>query len=133
MPTPPLPENLRRLLAGPNPAVMSTLRKDGRPVSVATWYLFEGDRILVNLQEDRTRLQHLRNDPRVAVTVLDAKSWYTHVSLQGHVAELVDDADFADIDRIARHYTDQGWDRRDRKRVSVRIEIDGYHAWNAGN
>jgi PPOX class probable F420-dependent enzyme len=133
MPTPPLPEDLRRLLAEPNAAVMATLRKDGRPVSVATWYLLDGDRILVNLQEDRTRLQHLRNDPRVALTVLDSKSWYTHVSVQGHVVELVDDAGLADIDRIARHYIGDAYPVRDRERVSVWIEIDSYHAWNTGN
>jgi PPOX class probable F420-dependent enzyme len=130
MPTPPLPDDLRRPLAEPNPAVMATLRKDGRPVTVATWYLFEGDRILVNLQEDRTRLQHLRSDPRVALTVLDSKSWYTHVSVQGHVAEIVDDVDLADIDRIARHYIRDAYPVRDRERVSVWIEIDTYHAWN---
>ena len=131
MPTPPLPDDLRRMLAEPNPAVMATLRKDGQPVTVATWYLFEDDRILVNLQEDRTRLQHLRTDPRVALTMLDAKTWYTHVSVQGHVAEIVDDADLADIDRIARHYTGTPFRARDRKRVSVWIEIDRHHAWQA--
>jgi PPOX class probable F420-dependent enzyme len=132
MPTPPLPDDLRRLLAEPNPAVMGTLRKDGRPVTVATWYLLDGDRVLVNLQEDRTRVQHLRNDPRVSLTVLDSKSWYTHVSLQGRVTELVDDVDLADIDRIARHYLGDPYPVRDRKRVSAWIEIDSYHAWNAG-
>jgi PPOX class probable F420-dependent enzyme len=132
MPTPPLPDDLRRLLAEPNPAVMATLRKDGQPVTVATWYLFEGDRILVNLQENRTRLQHLRTDPRVALTVLDSRSWYTHLSVQGHVTELVDDVDLADIDRIARHYTGDAYPVRGRKRVSVWIDVDSYHAWNTG-
>ena len=130
MPTSPLPEELRRFLAEPNPAVMATLRKDGQPVTVATWYLFDGGRILVNLQEDRTRVQHLRNDPRVSLTVLAAASWYTHVSVQGRVAELVDDVDLADIDRIARHYTGDAYPVRDRKRVSAWVEIDSYHAWN---
>ena len=132
MPTPPLPEDLRRFLAEPNPAVMATLRKDGQPVTVATWYVFDGERILVNLDEARKRLEHLRKDPRVSLTVLAAASWYTHVSVQGRVSELVDDVDLTDIDRIARHYTGDAYPVRDRKRVSAWIEIDSYHPWNTG-
>jgi PPOX class probable F420-dependent enzyme len=130
VPATPLPEPLRELLAKPNPAVMVSLRDDGAPVSVATWYLYEDDRILVNLDEGRKRLAHLRTDPRVSVTVLDEASWYTHVSMQGRVVEIVDDPDLADIDRIATHYTGGPYRVRDRKRVSVRIEIDRWHGWN---
>jgi PPOX class probable F420-dependent enzyme len=130
VPATPLPEPLRELLAKPNPAVMVTLREDGAPVSVATWYLFEDGRILVNLDEGRKRLAHLRNDPRVSVTVLDESSWYTHVSVQGRVAEIVDDPDLVDIDRIATHYTGGPYPTRDRKRVSVWIDIERWHGWN---
>jgi PPOX class probable F420-dependent enzyme len=128
MPTPPLTDAARELLARPNPAVMASLRKGGQPVTVATWYLFENDRILINLQEDRTRVAHLRNDPRVALTVLD-ESWYTHVSIQGRVVELVDDHDLADIDRIAGHYTGEPYPVRDHKRISAWIEIDRWMGW----
>ena len=131
MPTPPLPDALRELLARPNPAVMATLRSDGQPVTVATWYVFENDRVLVNLDESRTRLAHLRRDPRVSLTVLDGPNWYTHVSVSGRVGELVDDPDLTDIDRIARHYTGKPYPTRDRKRVSAWIHIERWHAWNA--
>ena len=60
MPTGPLPDALRALLAKPNPAVIATVRPDGQPVSVATWYLLDGDRVLVNMDEGRKRLEHLR-------------------------------------------------------------------------
>jgi len=130
MPTPPLPDALRELLARPNPAVMATLRSDGHPVTVPTWYVSEGDRILVNLDESRKRLDHLRRDPRVSLTVLDGENWYTHVSLIGRIAELVDDTELSDIDRIARHYTGRPYPVRDRKRVSAWVEIEVWHAWN---
>jgi hypothetical protein len=39
VPKPPLPERVRDLLAKPNPSVITTVRPDGQPVSVATWYL----------------------------------------------------------------------------------------------
>lgn len=79
MPELPFPDHVRALLAKPNPAVVATLRSDGQPVSVATWYLLDGDRILLNMDHTRARLAHLRRDPRVTLTVLDESSWYTHV------------------------------------------------------
>jgi PPOX class probable F420-dependent enzyme len=130
MPTPPLPDRALDLLRRPNPAVMASLASDGRPVTVATWYLLEDDgRILLNLDGGRARLKHLQKDPRVSLTVLAGNHWYTHVSLQGRVVALVDDEDLRDIDRLARHYTGSAYSNRDRPRVSAQVEIDRWHGW----
>ena len=129
MPTPPLPEQLRELLAKPNPAVITTLRADGHPVSVATWYALDGDRVLVNMDSTRKRLEHLRNDPRVSLTVLDEASWYTHVSLLGTVVELAEDPELAGIDRLSTHYTGNPYPDRDSPRVNAWIAIDRWHGW----
>jgi PPOX class probable F420-dependent enzyme len=135
VPTPPLPDDIRELLAKPNPAVIATLRPDGQPVSVATWYLLEpgpgagGDRILVNMDESRRRLGYLREDPRVSLTALDEAGWHTHVSLQGRVVELRDDPDLADIDRLSTHYTGHPYPDRERRRVSAWIEVETWHGW----
>jgi hypothetical protein len=71
LPKPPLPDRVRELLPKPNPSVITTVRPDGQPVSVATWYLWHDGRFLVNMDEGRKRLEYLRNDPRVTLTVLD--------------------------------------------------------------
>lgn len=131
MAKPPLPEKVSELLAEPNPSVITSVRPDGQPVSVATWYLWENGRILVNMDEGRRRLEYIRADPRVTLTVLAADNWYTHVSLQGRVAELTDDPDLTDIDRIARHYTGMRYEVRDRNRVSAWIEMSRWHGWGA--
>lgn len=131
MPKPPFPEQVDALLSRPNPAVITALRQDGQPVSVATWYLMDDGRILVNMDEGRKRLEYLRNDPRVSLTVLDDGSWYTHVSLQGRVVEMRDDPDLVGIDRLATHYTGKPYANRDRKRVSAWVEVDRWHGWGA--
>ncbi|HET6624840.1 MAG TPA: PPOX class F420-dependent oxidoreductase [Nocardioidaceae bacterium] len=131
MAKPPLPDDVRELLTKPNPAVISTVRPDGQPVSVATWYLLEGDRLLVNMDEGRRRLDYLRQDPRVSLTVLDEAGWHTHVSLQGRVTEMRDDPDLADIDRLAKHYTGKPYRNRDRKRISAWVEVDTWHGWGS--
>ncbi|MFF9092950.1 PPOX class F420-dependent oxidoreductase [Streptomyces sp. NPDC014776] len=132
MSKPPLPPEAVELLRRPNPCVMATLRADGAPVSTPTWYLWEDDgRVLVNLDEGRVRLKHLRRDPRVTLTVLSSDDWYTHVTLIGRVADLREDKDLADIDRLATHYTGGPYPRRERGRVSALIEVERWHGWGA--
>ena len=132
MSTSDLTDDLRRLLAEPNPAVMATLRRDGSPVTVATWYgLADDDRIHLNLDAGRVRLQHLRRDPRVAPTALAADDWYSHVSIQGRVVEIADDPDLSGIDALARHYTGGEYPVRDRARVDVWVEIEKVHTWGS--
>jgi PPOX class probable F420-dependent enzyme len=129
MSKPPLPPEAVDLLRRANPCVMATVRSDGTPVSTPTWYLWEDGRVLVNLDEGRVRLKHLRRDPRVTLTVLDEDDWYTHVTLIGRVAALLDDDGLADIDRLSRHYTGKPYPDRVRARVSAWIEVERWHAW----
>lgn len=128
MAKPPIPEDVVESLKKPNPAVMATVRPDGAPVSVATWYLWADGRILLSLDAGRKRLEHLRADPRVSLTVLDGNSWYRHVSVQGSVT-LKDDANLTDVDRVAQHYMGMPYPDRDRPRVSAWLEVDAYYVW----
>jgi PPOX class probable F420-dependent enzyme len=129
MPTPPLPPELDELLRRPNPAVVATVRPDGSPHSVATWYLWDGERILLNMAASRARLAFLRAEPRLSLTILEAESWYRQVNLDGRVAELVEDETLADIDRLARHYTGEPFSHRDEERVSAWVEVERWHVW----
>ncbi|HEY1135308.1 MAG TPA: PPOX class F420-dependent oxidoreductase [Nocardioides sp.] len=130
MPDSPLSPSAREMLAKPNPAVIATVRRDGRPVTAATWYLLrDDDRVLVNMDEGRVRLRHLQDDPRVSLTVIDEANWYTHVTLIGRVVETYDDVELADIDALSRHYGGQPYPRRDRRRVSALIEVERVHGW----
>ncbi|HEY4224723.1 MAG TPA: pyridoxamine 5'-phosphate oxidase family protein [Pseudolysinimonas sp.] len=127
-----LPEKVRQFLEQPNPAVMATTTKDGRPVTVATWYLLEPDGgILVNLDAQRVRLAHLRRDPRFALDVLDGGNWGTHVALQLDVTGFTDDIELNDIDALATHYSGQRYPNRERPRVSVRGEILSWFGWGS--
>ena len=128
MPKPPIPAHIEEFLGRPNPAIIATVRPDGQPVSVATWYLYENGRVLVNMDARRKRLDYLRTDPRISLTVL-AESWYQHVSLQGRVVEITDDTDLAGIDRLSRLYNGEAYPTRDHPRVDAWIEIDRWHAW----
>ncbi len=132
MPKPPIPDELQALLREPNPAVIATLTPDGAPHSVATWYLWEPDgRVLVNMDASRARLEYIRADPRVSLTVLDAEDWYRHVSVFGRVVSIEPDEGLQGIDRLSQHYRGQPYKTRDRPRVNAWIEVERWHAWGA--
>jgi PPOX class probable F420-dependent enzyme len=134
VPSLPLPQNVLDLLAKPNPAVMATIAKDGRPVTVATWYLLEPDgTILLGLDASRVRLQHLQRDPRVSLTAMAQGDWYTHVSVQGRVGPIVEDEGLRDIDRLSRHYTGNEYGNRTSPRVSTHLQIERWHGWSSGS
>lgn len=129
MPKPPLPDPVRAFLSDPQPAVIAGVRPDGQPVSVPTWYLLDGDEVLVNMDARRRRLAYLRADPRVSLSVLDGGDWHTHVSLQGRIVRWRDDEGLADIDRLSRLYRGTAYSHRARPRVSAWIAVERWHGW----
>ena len=132
MPDLPFTDDVRALLTKPNPAVVSTLRSDGQPVSVATWYLLEDDdRVLLNMDDTRVRLEHLHRDPRVTLTILDEDSWYTHVSLIGKVEGLTADEGLTEIDRLSTQYTGKPYPKRESPRTSAWLTVEKWHGWGA--
>jgi PPOX class probable F420-dependent enzyme len=128
----PLPPEVDEFLRRPNPAVVASLRPDGSPHTVATWYLWDGERVLLNMDESRLRLRFMRRDPRVALTVLDEGSWYRHVSLLGRAAEIVEDEGLTDIDRLSLHYSGEPFRDRRSRRYSAWVEPGAWHAWEGG-
>ena len=125
-----MPLDVEEFLRKPNPAVVATLRPDGSPHTAPTWYDWEDGLVLLNMDESRLRLRFLRRDPRAALTVLDADSWYRHVSLLGRVVRIEDDPELRDIDRLALRYTGQPFRTRDKPRVSAWLEPERWHGWS---
>jgi PPOX class probable F420-dependent enzyme len=132
MPSAPLPLEVVELIRRPNPAVVATLRSDGSPHTVATWYDWEDELVLLNMDASRRRLRFMRADARVALTVLDSESWYRHVSLYGVVVRIEQDTELEDIDRLALRYTGAPFRRRDAPRYSAWMQVETWHGWDGG-
>jgi PPOX class probable F420-dependent enzyme len=131
MPPVPVPPEVEEFLRRANPAVVATLRHDGSPHTVPTWYDWDDGLALLNMDESRLRLRFLRRDPRAALTVLDDDSWYRHISLLGLVVRIEDDPELVDIDRLAVRYTGKPFGTRDRKRVSAWLQPERWHGWGS--
>lgn len=129
MPEPPVPPEIDAFLREPNHAVVATLRADGSPHSVPTWYDWEDGLVLLNMDATRKRLEHIRRDPRVSLTVLRQDDWYSHVTLFGVVERLEDDPDLTDIDRLSFRYRSAPFRNRESPRVSAWMRPTQWTQW----
>ncbi len=78
-----LNDETRRLLDGPNFAVLATINPDGAPQTSAMWIGRDGDDLLFSTVEGRRKHRNMVRDPRISVTVLDAADPYNYVELRG--------------------------------------------------
>ncbi len=80
------------LREGSRPATFSSVRPDGRPHAVPTWYALDGEDIVFTTWHTTVKAANIRRDPRVAIVVQDPEPPYDYVSVEGE-AELIDDLD----------------------------------------
>jgi PPOX class probable F420-dependent enzyme len=118
-----LTQQQREFLANPFVGTATTLRSDGSPHNTVVWVDVDDDAVLFNTAEGRAKPKHLRDDPRVALTVVDPQNPWKWISVTGRAELTHDDAD-AQIDRLARKYLDKDvypFRKLEEQRVKVRI------------
>ena len=81
-----LNDEIRRLLDGPNFAVLATINPDGSPQTSAMWIGRDGDDVVFSTLVGRRKHKNLLRDPRASFTVLDSDDPYNYVELRGRVS-----------------------------------------------
>ena len=74
------------------PAMVSTVRADGRPHVAPIWYDLDGDVLVFTTGASTVKGHNLQRDPRVALCVQDDKPPFSFVLLEG-LAQLSEDPD----------------------------------------
>ena len=108
------------------PAVATTLRRDGTPHSTVVWVDEVEGEVWFNTAVGRAKERHLRNDPRVGVTVVDPHNQYRWVAVTGTATLQTEGAD-EHIDKLAKKYLGQDrypWHDPNQQRIIVRIRVD---------
>jgi len=88
----------------PNLAVVAALREDGKPHQTPVWVDWDDEHVLLNLNNFRAKLEHLRHDPRVSVLVLDRNDPFRWIAIEGKVDEITTEGAFEHIVRQAGVY-----------------------------
>ncbi len=69
-----------------------------------TWVDHDGDIILINTVIGRIKEKNVRNDPRVALSIVDQGNPYNMASIRGKVVELTTNGADDHIDKLAKRY-----------------------------
>ena len=85
------------------PAVLSTLGRNGEPITSAVWYGVHAGEIVVSTPAARPKARNVRNDSRVSFIVDTKERPYRGVAIEGE-AEVVEDPDHAVLRGIAERY-----------------------------
>ena len=88
----------------PNLAVVAALREDGKPHQTPVWVDWDDEHVVLNLNNFRAKLEHLRHDPRVSVLVLDRNNPFRWIAIEGKVDEITTEGAFEHIVRQAGVY-----------------------------
>ncbi len=91
--------------AGQRNALLTTLRRDGRPQQSVIFYLLDGDQFTISLSDSRAKVKNLRRDPRAALFIPsdDVFKW---AGFDGQVtlSEVANNPADEVVDRLVEYY-----------------------------
>jgi PPOX class probable F420-dependent enzyme len=120
-----LPDDVKKLIDGPNFAHLATIMADGSPQVAPVWVSREGDRVLIGTSSTSLKARNATRDSRVALSVLDFANPYEEAQLRGRVVEHRPDPQLTTKDATSRKYTGAAFPWRDpATSITLVVEID---------
>lgn len=97
------------LLKEPQIAHFTTLMSNGAPQVTPVWVDVseDGSEVIVNTAEGRVKARNTQQDPRVAISVVDARNPYRFVLVRGRIVERRHGDAPQHIDKMAKKYLGQ--------------------------
>jgi len=120
-------EEAKRLIEGKNFANLATLMSDGSPQVSPVWVDHDGELILVNTAEGRTKLKNVTKRPQVALSIFDQGNPYNKVLIRGTVVDVTKEGAEDHIDKMALKYRGlpkYPWREPGVSRILVKIKPD---------
>jgi PPOX class probable F420-dependent enzyme len=120
------PDEIRAFLRDAHTGTLTSLRRDGWPVSLPVWFVAEGERVWVRTPERSKKVARIRNDERVSFQVESGLAWIelAAVVLTGR-ATIVEDAE--EIARVGRAF-DAKYERFRRPAGSLPAATERHYA-----
>jgi PPOX class probable F420-dependent enzyme len=115
-------EKRQNFLAKTRYGYLTTLRREGSPLTVPVWFEWDGEVVRIFTGKSSAKVRHIQNDPRVTVLVAnhldEPEAW---VAFDG-TAAIEPEGGFELAERLAHKY----WDLSDPERKAV------LESWRAG-
>ena len=88
-------------------AFLATARKDGRPQVTPVWFDWDGTHLLINTARGRVKDRIMRENPQVAIAILEPANPYRYIQIQGRVVDHTEEGARTHIDALAEKYLGQ--------------------------
>ena len=116
---------VEKLLNGKNLVFLATTMSDGSPQVTPVWGNFADSCILINTAEGRLKHKNILRDPRVAISVVDAKNPLDMTSIRCKVIAILPDYEYKHADFLTKQYMGKEkypFKQLDEKRITLKIE-----------
>jgi PPOX class probable F420-dependent enzyme len=105
---------------------LATIGPDGRPQVNPVWFIWDGTHVLLSVKADTRKLQNLRANPAVAMSVADLAKPTRYVEIRGEVVDLELFDTLSWVNQLSRKYTGAdfsgGSDGEHRYKVTIRVD-----------
>ena len=128
-----IPEKFMDLVRQPAFANLATLMKDGSPHVTPVWFDYDGSFVRVNSAVGRVKDRNMRNNPRVALSIMDPQNPYRYLEIRGRVTEISREGADEHIDALAKKYLNaERYPHRSASEVRVMYKIVPEHISTLG-
>jgi len=128
-----IPEKYMDLIQTPAFAHLATVMRDGSPHVTPVWFDYDGEYVRINSAKGRVKDRNMRNNPRVALSIMDPKNPYRYLEIRGRVTEITEEGADEHIDRLAKKYLNADrYPNRSAAEVRVLYKITAEHISSMG-
>ncbi len=105
MPKLPVPNRFDSILESKAVAHLATIGPDGHPQVNPIWFIRDGEHIQFSVKDGTIKLENIRRDPHVALSIASVEAAGHYIELRGEVIDmqLYEDVSFVNV--LARKYT----------------------------
>jgi len=125
------PEEFRDLLNDDSKAFLylATIMSDGSPQVTPVWFSVEGEYVLINTNQGRTKDKNMKARPKVAMTIQDPNDRYRYLGIRGEVVSYTTEGADEHINKLSLKYDDEPWKpRKGQRRIIFRIKPTHFDA-----
>jgi PPOX class probable F420-dependent enzyme len=119
------PEEYQDLINDKSKALLylATIMPDGSPQVTPVWFSTDGEHILINTNEGRTKDRNMKERPKVAMTIQDPNKIYRYFGIRGEVVSYTSEGADEHINMLSLRYDDEPWTYKEtQKRIIFKIK-----------
>ena len=102
---------------------LATVMPDGSPQLTPVWFSTDGEDILINTKEGRTKDKNMKARPQVAMIIQDPSNQDRYLGIRGEVIGFTREGADEHINQLSLKYYGRPWEyKENQRRITYRIK-----------